>query len=161
MDVRLYVSDLDNREVGKGTKLASAGASYVDYTILAFRDEVDFHEPEFTIAADVSTNYNYCSIKGADDVRRYYYAEVINVRTGLTLVRCRLDVLSNINPANVQVVVDRSADVNNPYLVDGSRPVEVRVQHYNVPFTGGASLDYSNMTLVAGIVGTGGNPINN
>ena len=158
MDVRLYISNLDNREVNKGTKLASAGASYIDYTDIVFRDEIDFHEPVFTISADVSANYNYCSIEGADGVRRYYYAEVINVRTGLTVVRCSLDVLSNINTANVQVVVDRSSDVVNPYLVDGSRPVEVRVQHYNVPFKGGAFLDYDNMTLVAGIVGTGGNP---
>lgn len=158
MDVRLYISSLDNREVDKGTKLDNASATYVDYSNIVFRDEIDFHEPVFTISADVSADYNYCSITGADEVKRYYYAEVINVRTGLTVVRCSLDVLSNINPDNVQVVVDRSSDVINPYLVDGSRPVEVRVQHYNVPFKGGALLDYDNMTLVAGIVGTGGNP---
>jgi hypothetical protein len=58
------------------------------------------------------------------------------------------------------VIPARTANENNRYITDITQPVEQRTQHYNILFTGGANLDYDNMTLIAGIVGTGGTPTN-
>lgn len=124
-----------------------------------FRDTVDLHSPDFMVNATISADYNYCSIT-VDGITRYYFARVVNVRTGLSLIHCDLDVLTTFDLSNVPVIPARTANENNRYITDITQPVEQRTQHYNVLFSGGANLDYSKMTLIAGIVGTGGTPTN-
>ena len=124
-----------------------------------FRDTIDLHNPDFMVNATISADYNYCSIT-VDGTTRYYFARVVNVRTGLSLIRCELDVLTTFDLSNVPVIPARAEMENNRYITDITQPVEQRTQHYNVLFSGGANLDYSNMTLIAGIVGTGGTPTN-
>lgn len=127
-----------------------------------FRDAIDLHNPVFTVNDTLSADFNYCSITA--DTTRYYFCTVENVRTGLTVVRCNLDVLMTYKSAisNCAVTPLRSGDMttNNGYIYDGSIPFEQTMQHFNVPFTGGTGFDYGSMSMIAGIVGTNGDPTN-
>ncbi len=124
-----------------------------------FRDTVDLHSPDFYINDTIPADFNYCAVT-VGEITRYYFAHVVNVRTGLSLIRCDLDVLTTFDLSNVSVIPARTANENNRYITDITQPVEQRTQHYNVLFSGGANLDYTNMSLIAGIVGTGGTPTN-
>ena len=124
-----------------------------------FRDSVDLHNPVFMVNDSIPASYNYCKITvGAET--RYYFARVENVRTGLSLVHCVLDVLMTFDISGVPVIPYRSASAYNRYIIDSSQPVDVRTEHFNLLFSGD-NLDYTNMTLIAGIVGSGGTPTNN
>lgn len=154
-DIVLYHYSGENERVVKTSDLTDA-TTYSGN----FRDRVDLHDPVFTVGADVSASYNYCSVTVGNETR-YYFARVENVRTGLSLIRCNLDVLMTFNVLDVPVIPYRSASAYNRYIIDASQPVDVRTEHFNLLFQGGGDLDYNNMTLVAGIVGTGGTPTNN
>ena len=112
----------------------------------------------FPIESDVSPAFNYAEVE-QDGTTRYYFARVENVRRGLSMIHCTLDVLQTFDLSAVPVVPARSSNRYNAWLIDTRRPVETTVQHYNVPFSGD-NLDYANMSLIAGIVGTGGEPTN-
>lgn len=134
-----------------------------DLTLIAeyngnFRDSVDLHNPEFLVNATLSPAVNYCRIL-LDGVTYSYFCRTENVRTGLTLLVCHRDVLTIPGLLSVPVIPERSGSRYNAYLVDSRRPVETTVQHYNLLFSGD-SLDYTNMSLIAGIVATGGEPTN-
>ena len=124
-----------------------------------FRESIDLHNPVFMINDTVPASYNYCAITVGTETR-YYFARVENVRTGLSLVHCDLDVLMTFDVSNVPVIPYRSASAYNRYIIDSSQPVDVRTEHFNLLFSGD-NLDYNNMTLIAGIVGSGGTPTNN
>lgn len=137
------------KNLGEGTSIVGT---------ITFRDTAELHSPYFTVGANLSADYNYCSISGVDETTRYYFCTVSNIRTGLSGVDCTIDVLKTYNVLDVPVVPARSSSRYNSYLIDGRYPIETTIQHYNVPFEGGAILDYNNLTLVAGIVGSGGTP---
>lgn len=124
-----------------------------------YRDSMDFHNPIFNLESNISPDYNYCEIE-QDGITRYYFCRVENIRRGLSTIYCDLDVLMTFNVEDVPCIPARSESVNNAYLIDTAQPVETVVEHYNVPFNGD-NLDYTNMSLIAGIVGTGGEPTNN
>ena len=123
-----------------------------------FRDSIDLHNPVFTVEATVSPEVNYCKIT-VDSVTYCYFCSVENVRTGLSVLHCSRDVLTVPGLLDVNIVPARSASRYNAWLIDTRRPVETTVQHYNLLFNG-SGFDYSNMSLIAGIVGTGGEPTN-
>lgn len=150
--ITLYNYSGENNRVGK---TLSGGSSF---TTVVFRDSIDFHNPVFPIESDVSPAYNYAEVE-QDGTTRYYFARVENVRRGLSLIHCSLDVLQTFDLSAVPVVPARSENRYNAWLIDTRRPIETTVQHYNVPFSGD-NLDYANMSLIAGIVGTGGEPTN-
>lgn len=152
--ITLYKYAGNVKQVDKKSMLTNAAVYSGD-----FRDSVDLHNPDIMINDTVPADYNYCAVT-VGTITRYYYAHVVNVRTGLTLVRCDIDVLTTFDLTQVPVIPARTATENNRYITDITQPVEQRTQHYNVLFSGGANLDYSNMTLIAGIVGTGGTPTN-
>lgn len=152
--ITLYKYAGNVKQVDKKSMLTNAALYSGD-----FRDSVDLHSPDFYINDTIPADFNYCEVTvGA--ITRYYFARVVNVRTGLSLIRCDLDVLTTFDLSNVPVIPARAETENNRYITDITQPVEQRTQHYNVLFSGGANLDYSNMTLIAGIVGTGGTPTN-
>ena len=143
-------------ESNRISKTLSGGSTY---SLPVYRDTVDFHDPDFLIEATISAAFNYCEIEQGG-VTRYYFARVENVREGLSRIVCTLDPLMTFDVSSVPVIPARSSSHRNSFLIDTSRPVEVTVQHYNVPFSGGSNLDYNNLTMVAGIVGSGGDPTN-
>lgn len=98
---------------------------------------------------------NYAKI---DD--KYYFItdrEILN--GGMIMFTLRVDVLMTYDVSAIPVIPDRTSSVNNPYIIDAQQPVETTEEHYNLLFSG-ANLDYNNMCLIAGIVGTGGEPTN-
>lgn len=125
-----------------------------------YRDAIDFHAPTIDVEMDIDTGFNYCSIE-QNGRTRYYYMRVINVRRGLSRLVCDIDVLMSYDVGSVPIIPARvsAAGKNNPYIIDPRQPVETTTEHYNILFNG-ANFDYHNMTLVAGIVGTGGEPTN-
>lgn len=70
-----------------------------------------------------------------------------------------VDVLMNMNKTKVSVIPAKSEFVeeSNMYIADSSYLFDSRVQHYNL-FFDGDNLDYDHMTIIAGIVGSGGDP---
>lgn len=114
----------DNRVVDKTVAFDSLEGDIV------FRDIAELHSPEFTVGSSLSADINYCSISGVDDSTRYYFAEVINERTGYSRVICRLDVLMTYKEAilNTDCVCKRTANMNYQcqYIVDGKAPIEAR-----------------------------------
>lgn len=153
-NITLYHYSGENERVDKSGALSDA-ANYTG----DFRESVDLHNPDFLINDSVPASYNYCAITVGTETR-YYFARVENVRTGLSLLHCDLDVLMSFDVSNVPVIPYRSASAYNRYIIDASQPVDVRTEHFNLLFDG-ANLDYNNMSLVAGIIGTGGTPTNN
>lgn len=147
----LYHNSSENERVNKIPYLSNESAYSGD-----FRDSIDLHNPVFSINDTVSATYNYCKITVGGETR-YYFARVENIRTGLSMIHCVLDVLMTFELSSVPVVPARSESVYNDYIIDAMQPAETRVQHYNLLFSGD-NLDYNNMTMIAGIVGTGGTP---
>ena len=140
----------DNRVVNKTVTWTSITGS------ISFRDIAELHNPVFTITGvSESSEFNYCRIRGIDGLDRYYFAEVVNVRTGVAQVICRMDVLMTYKQwlKNILVIPERSESNQNHYIIDSARMFETTVQHYNIMFNG-ANLDYTKMSLIAGIVGT-------
>lgn len=150
--ITLYNYSGENNRVGKTLE------SGTTFSTVVFRDSVDFHNPVFPIESNVSPAFNYAEVE-QDGATRYYFARVENVRNGLSMIHCVLDVLQSFDLSSVPVVPARSASNQNHFLIDTSRPFETTVQHYNLRFSG-ANLDFANMSLIAGIVGTGGEPTN-
>lgn len=116
---------------------------------LQFRDAADLHDPDFLIQDTLAADINYCKITHQTDAYthiRYYYAEITNVRTGLSAVRCRLDVLMTYSTQILQlpVYVMRTADIayQAPYLVDSNAPINVqRVTAPKNAYQGGSVVD--------------------
>lgn len=91
---------------------------------------------------------------------KYYFITDREILTGgMIQFTLRVDVLMTYGVAAIPVIPIRTSVVNNPYIIDTQQPVEATEEHYNLLFSG-ANLDYSNMCLIAGIVGTGGEPTN-
>lgn len=153
-NITLYHYSGENERVNKTGALSDAASYSGD-----FRESVDLHNPVFMVNDTIPASYNYCVITVGSETR-YYFTRVENVRTGLSLVHCDLDVLMTFDVSNVPVIPYRSASAYNRYIIDASQPVDVRTEHFNLLFSGD-NLDYHNMTLVAGIIGTGGTPTNN
>ena len=151
--ITLYNYNGESNKVGK----TLSDGILVDTVI--YRESVDFHNPVIQVESNLSPALNYAEIE-QDGTTRYYFARVENVRRGLSIIHCELDVLQTFDLSAVPVVPARSYSNQNAWLIDTRRPVETTVQHYNVMFDGD-NLDYNNMTLIAGIVGTGGTPTNN
>lgn len=150
-DITLYHNSAENERVNKIPYLTGETTYSGD-----FRDSIDLHNPVFMINDTISASYNYCKITVGTETR-YYFARVENVRTGLSMIHCTLDALMTFDLSSVPVVPVRSESAYNDYIIDTAQPAETRVQHYNLLFSGD-KLDYSNMTMIAGIVGTGGTP---
>ena len=144
---------------GESNKVGKTLSGGTPITNVIFRESVDFHNPVIQVESNLSPALNYAEIE-QDGTTRYYFARVENVRRGLSIIHCELDVLQTFDLSAVPVVPARSYSNQNAWLIDTRRPVETTVQHYNVLFNGD-NLDYNNMTLIAGIVGTGGTPTNN
>lgn len=153
-NITLYHYSGENERVNKTSALSDAASYSGD-----FRESIDLHNPVFMVNDSIPASYNYCVITVGTETR-YYFARVENVRTGLSLVHCDLDVLMSFDVSNVPVIPYRSASAYNRYIIDSSQPVDVRTEHFNLLFSGD-NLDYNNMTLIAGIVGSGGTPTNN
>lgn len=129
INVTLYHYDGDNRKI---SKTLSGG---ILYSSVIFRESIDFHDPEFTIEETVDPNFNYCEItfineSPGSNISKYYFASVENVREGLSLIRCRLDVLMTYAASimNLPVNVIRSSDMNiqSPFVPDPKAPFESR-----------------------------------
>ena len=150
-------------EPNKLDKTTSLGTALLTISSPTYRDSIDFHNPVFTFesTATLAPNMNYCKIVYGT-ITRYYFCRVVNTRRGMLTFYCYPDVLTTFASAikNVPIIPARSAVKNNPYLIDTRQPVETSVQHYNLLFDGD-NFDYNNMSLVAGIVGTGGNATDN
>lgn len=95
-----------------------------------FREAIDLHVPDFRIEDTVNADYNYCSITipheapDPDEVR-YYFVEVENVRTGLSILHCTLDHLMTFNAAikAAKVWCRRSAVLQSRYMYDSKAPI--------------------------------------
>lgn len=114
-----------------------------------FRDAADLHDPVFMLQDTIAADINYCKITHQTDSFthvRYYYAEITNVRTGLSTVSCRLDVLMTYSSQILQlpVYVMRTADIayQTPYIVDGNAPINAqRVTAPKNGYQGGSVVD--------------------
>lgn len=109
----------------------SLGTGLVLDTDVIFKNEAELHAPEFTVKGSLSADYNYCSIEGVDERKRYYFIEVINQRTDISYVVCRLDVLmtyANEILDNIPVCCKRSAltGIQSQYVFDKRAPIEMR-----------------------------------
>ena len=109
----------------------SLGTGLVLDTDVIFKNEAELHAPEFTVKGSLSADYNYCSIEGVDERKRYYFVEVINQRTDISYVVCRLDVLmtyANEILDNIPVCCKRSAltGIQSQYVFDKRAPIEMR-----------------------------------
>lgn len=152
--VQLYTYAGENNRVNKTPYMVPQGLPYSG----DIRGSIDMHNPDITINATISAEINYCSLTNGSETY-YYFCRVENVRTGLSVLHCTRDVLMISGIMDVSVIPSRSASRYNAWLIDTRRPVETTVQHYNLQFSG-AGFDYSNMSLIAGIVGTAGSPTN-
>ena len=148
-------------EPNKLDKTADLGTAVLTISSPTYRDSFDIHNPVFnfeTTSANIP-NVNYAKIVYGN-FTRYYFCRGVNTRRGLVTFYCFPDVLTTFAAAirGVPIIPARCADNdnNNPFLIDSRQPVETTVQHYNIPFNGD-NFDYDNMSLIAGIVGTGGN----
>ena len=109
----------------------SLGTGFVLDTDVIFKNEAELHAPEFTVKGSLSADYNYCSIEGVDERKRYYFVEVINQRTDISYVICRLDVLMTYGYEilnQIPVCCKRSAisDIQSQYVFDKRAPIEMR-----------------------------------
>lgn len=127
INVTLYHFNGDNRQISKSL------SDGIPYTAVTFRESIDFHDPEFTIEATIDPSYNYCEItfnneSPAEDVKKYYFANVENLREGLSLIRCRIDVLTTYAAAILPLPVWclRSSQMQTPYIPDNKAPIETR-----------------------------------
>ena len=154
ISVTLYNCADDNRTVHK---TLSGGTPYED---CIFKESTELHQPIFTVSETLSADFNYCSISGVDGRTRYYFAEVINLRTNLSVVRCDLDVLMTYGAEieNLTGILKRATigtrddTVGNSYLYDGLQPKQVNCE-YSSEVIG--SFDFiNNGCLVVGIIGS-------
>lgn len=109
----------------------SLGTGVALDTDVIFKNEAELHAPEFTVKGSLSADYNYCSIEGVDERKRYYFVEVINQRTDISYVICRLDVLMTYADEildNIPVCCKRSAltGIQSQYVFDKRAPIEMR-----------------------------------
>ena len=109
----------------------SLGTGLVLDTDVIFKNEAELHAPEFTVKGSLSADYNYCSIEGVDERNRYYFVEVINQRTDISYVICRLDVLMTYGYEilnQIPVCCKRSAltGIQSEYVFDKRAPIEMR-----------------------------------
>lgn len=157
--VTIYKCDSDNRVVNKHIVTSK---SYTDE--VAFRDSTELHQPVFTVSEQIDAECNYCSISGIDGLERFYFAEIINMRTDLSVVRCDLDVLMTFKGSfdKISVIPTRSSSEWNDWMMDAKQPVEVAKYNYlMLPDAGswGSGLnargewDYDNPSIIAAIVG--------
>lgn len=106
-------------------------------TAANFRDAAEFHAPEFTVAQRLSAQFNYCMISGFDGKTRYYYAEVTNLKTDLSLVTCRLDVLMTYADSikEIKVAAKRLSLPlkQSEYVFDSQAPIETRRGFSDMP----------------------------
>ncbi len=139
-------------------KTLSGGVSYSG----DFRDSIDLHDPVFTVEDTVGAEYNYCSITiehEAPDpgITRYYFVRVENVRTGLSLLHCRLDPLMTFNAAikAAKVCCIRSAVMakQTPYIVDPRAPVEQRKRIAGQPDINTSSIAAYSSSMILLTVG--------
>ncbi len=151
--ITLYVYSGENNRL---TKTLTNGAVFNQPV---YRSEIDFHDPVFTIESTVSAVYNYCEIEEAGVVR-YYFAQVENVREGLSRITCRLDVLQTYSAQikNCPCIPIRSSDQYNSWIYDSQLPFEVAATSYSLPPVGQAGVDYAvwdydNMSLIVGAIG--------
>lgn len=98
---------------------------------------------------------NYAKI----DNKYYFITDREILNGGMIKFTLCVDVLMTYGVSAIPVIPVRTSSVNNPYIIDPQQPVETTEEHYNLLFSG-ANLDYNNMCLIAGIVGTGGEPTN-
>lgn len=98
---------------------------------------------------------NYAKI----DNKYYFITDREILNGGMIRFTLRVDVLMTYGVNAIPIIPIRTSTVNNPYIIDPRQPVEATEEHYNLLFSG-ANLDYNNMCLIAGIVGTGGEPTN-
>ena len=93
------------------------------------------------------------------DGKNYFITDRILLNGNKMNIKLHVDVLMNMDKTKVFVIPARSEFIeeSNMYIADNSYLFDSRVQHYNLFFKG-ANLDYDHMTIVAGIVGSGGNP---
>lgn len=141
------------------------GTALLTISSPTYRNAVDFHNPVFTYESTAANAplMNYCKIVYGN-ITRYYFCRAENTRRGLLTFYCFPDVLMTFaaDIKSVPIIPARSADndMSNPYIIDTRQPVETSIQHYNLLFDGDG-FDYNNMTLIAGIVGTGGSADDN
>lgn len=152
--ITLYQYSGEPQRADKTSMLTSA----VQISPLIYRDSIDFHAPVFDVQQDLSAAINYAKIE-QDGRTWYYFCRIENIKRGLSRVYCDIDVLMSFDVMQVPIIPARTSAVNNPYIVDPRQPVETTEEHFNILFSG-ANLDYNNMCLIAGIVGTGGEPTN-
>ena len=162
ISVTLYNINEDNRKIQK----TLTGAVAVTGTI-AFRDTAELHSPVFTVGQELSADLNYCAISGADDRAnpRYYFAEVINARQGLAVVRCRLDVLMTYSYDilnKVKGLAARTEETNsgepitNPFVPDKVRPRQVTAEYTSAvihDFKYADSQGNPTGSLIMGVIG--------
>lgn len=93
------------------------------------------------------------------DGKNYFITDRILLNGNKMNIKLHVDVLMNMDKTKVSVIPARSEFVeeSNMYIADNSYLFDSRVQHYNL-FFDGDNLDYDHMTIIAGIVGSGGNP---
>lgn len=157
ISVTLYKYSGDNRVVDKTSGMTSIGT----YSGVQFNDSADLHNPEFILQATVDSDVNYVLISQDDGLgrgARYYFATVENVRTGVTLVSCRLDVLMTYKNLiqGLNVVLERTGDKEedsniNSYMYDRLQPKQVTVQ-YTSDVVGGFNY-INNGCMIIGVIG--------
>lgn len=87
------------------------------------RDELDVLNPVFVFQSNehnVIKTLNYCYIP---TLNRYYYCKIEFITNDLYRVTCHADVLQSFwnQIKNVPVVVERSRNLYNSFIVDGNR----------------------------------------
>lgn len=123
---------------------------------ISFRDSANLHDPVFTITDTQSAQqFNYCRIRGIDGLDRYYYAEVVNVRTNVYQVICTMDVLMTYCNYILQCkgLVKRCCVDGewNSYLYDSVQQKQVNCQISSKILH---SFDYANNgSIIVGVVG--------
>lgn len=126
MEIKLYTVSDDPRTLEKtlGTADTRTGA---------IRGELDVIRPTVTVEGDITgKNYAYIAALG-----RYYYIEDREIiRTGLTALHLRCDVLMSWADSIKQcpAVFERSENLVNAYVADGIVKVQSYMQVCTIPF---------------------------
>ena len=159
--ITLYQYSGEPERVDKTSMLTSA----VQISPQIYRDSIDLHAPVFDVEQNLSAAINFAKIE-QDGRTWYYFCRIENIRRGLSRVYCDIDVLQtycNSEAFNaIPIVPQRSASNNayNAWIADTMQPVEVAKYCEIMNPTGydpalpDACLDYAELSLVAGIIGT-------
>ena len=126
--ITLYQYTGEPERVDKTSMLTSA----VQISPQIYRDSIDFHAPVFDVEQNLSAAINYAKIE-QDGRTWYYFCRIENIRRGLSRVYCDIDVLQPVEVA-------KYCEIMNPTGYDPALP--------------DACLDYAELSLVAGIIGT-------